>query len=132
MTKHNFSIDDMRDCLENCHGVEEDYLIPATFAADGDPRKFEKVLGYFTGDRFQRFNDPTMVHDCECPIFIELYRPEKFTLEINLGNDEMSNADHLIDALTQLADRIGCGTYGKKSGKIQDRNGGSVGKWELK
>lgn len=127
-----FTIDDMRDCLENCHGVEEDYLIPATFAADEDPEKFEKVLAYFSGDRFQKFTDPTMVHNCECPIFIELYRPEKFTLEIDLGNDEMIDADHLIDALTQLADRLGCIEYGKTTGKIQDRNGGSVGKWELK
>ena len=127
-----FTIDDMRDCLENCHGVEEDYLIPATFAADEDPEKFEKVLAYFSGDRFQKFTDPTMVHNCECPIFIELYRPEKFTLEMDLGNDEMIDADHLIDALTQLADRLGCIEYGKTTGKIQDRNGGSVGKWELK
>lgn len=127
-----FTIDDMRECLENCHGVEEDYLIPATFAADEDPEKFEKVLAYFSGDRFQKFTDPTMVHNCECPIFIELYRPEKFTLEIDLGNDEMIDADHLIDALTQLADRLGCIEYGKTTGKIQDRNGGSVGKWELK
>ena len=127
-----FTIDDMRDCLENCHGVEEDYLIPATFAADEDPEKFEKVLAYFSGDRFQKFTDPAMVHDHECPIFIELYRPEKITLEIDLGNDEMIDADHLIDALTQLADRLGCIEYGKTTGKIQDRNGGSVGKWELK
>ena len=127
-----FTIDDMRDCLENCHGVEEDYLIPATFAADEDPEKFEKVLAYFTGDRFQKFTDPTMVHNCECPIFIELYRPEKFTLEIDLGNDEMIDADHLIDALTQLAERLGCIEYGKTTGKIQDRNGGTVGKWDLK
>ena len=127
-----FTIDDMRDCLENCHGVEEDYLIPALYAADEDPEKFEKVLAYFSGDRFQKFTDPTMVHNCECPIFIELYRPEKFTLEINLGNDEMIDAGHLIDALTQLAERLGCIEYGKTTGKIQDRNGGSVGKWELK
>ena len=127
-----FTIDDMRECLENCHGVEEDYLIPATFAADEDPEKFEKVLAYFTGDRFQKFTDPTMVHNCECPIFIELYRPEKFTLEIDLGNDEMIDADHLIDALTQLAERLGCIEYGKTTGKIQDRNGGTVGKWDLK
>ena len=127
-----FTIDDMRDCLENCHGVEEDYLIPALYAADEDPEKFEKVLAYFSGDRFDKFTDPTMVHNCECPIFIELYRPEKFTLEIDLGNDEMIDADHLIDALTQLADRLGCIEYGKTTGKIQDRNGGSVGKWELK
>ena len=59
-----FTIDDMRECLENCHGVEEDYLIPATFAADEDPEKFEKVLAYFTGDRFQKFTDPTIVHNC--------------------------------------------------------------------
>ena len=131
MTKHNFSIDDMRDCLENCHGVEEEYLIPATFAADGDPEKFEKVLGYFTGDRFDKFTDPTMRHDEDCQIPY-LLLPEKFTLEIDLGNDEMMSADHLIDALTQLAERIGCGTFGKKSGKIQDRNGNSVGKWDLK
>ena len=127
-----FTIDDMRECLENCHGVEEDYLIPATFAAEEDPERFEKVLAYFTGDRFQKFTDPTMVHNCECPIFIELYRPEKFTLEIDLGNDEMIDADHLIDALTQLAERLGCIEYGKTTGKIQDRNGNSVGKWELK
>ena len=127
----NLSIDDMRECLENCHGVEEDYLIPATFAADGDPEKFEKVLGYFTGDRFDKFTDPTMQHEEECPVKYELM-PEKFTLEIDLGNDAMMSADHLIDALTQLADRLGCIEYGKTTGKIQDRNGNSVGKWELK
>ena len=64
-----FTIDDMRECLENCHGVEEDYLIPALYAADEDPEKFEKVLAYFTGDRFQKFTDPAMVHNCECDLY---------------------------------------------------------------
>ena|SRR5699024_2034452 len=127
----NLSVYDMLVCLENCHGVEEDYIIPATYTADGDPEKFEKVLAYFTGDRFQKFTDPAIRHneDCQIPY---LLLPEKFTLEIDLGNDAMMSADHLIDALTQLAERLGCIEYGKTTGKIQDRNGRSVGKWELK
>lgn len=132
MNKPNLSIDDMRDCLELCHGIDEDLIIPATFTADGDPAKFEKVLTHFTGDQFQKFTDPRMVHDHNCLVFLELYRPEKFTLEIELGNDEMLSGEHLIDALTQLADRLGCIEYEKTAGKIQDRNGGTVGKWELK
>ena len=131
MTKHNLSIDDMRECLENCHGVEEEYLIPATFAADGDPEKFEKVLAYFTGDRFQKFTDPTMQHseDCQIPY---LLLPEKFTLELELGGSFMSTGEDLALVLEGIAAKIGEEKLSDRVHKIQDRNGNSVGKWELK
>lgn len=131
MTKHNLSIDDMRDCLENCHEVEEDYLIPATFAADGDPEKFEKVLAYFTGDRFQKFTDPTMRHseDCQIPY---LLLPEKFTLEIELGGSSMSTGEDLALVLEGIAVKICEEKLTDRVHKIQDRNGNTVGKWELK
>ena len=131
MTKHSFSIDDMRDCLENCHGVEEEYLIPATFAADGDPKKFEKVLAYFSGDRFQKFTDPTMRHseDCQIPY---LLLPEKFTLEIEIGGSFMSTGEDLALVLEGIAAKIGEEKLSDRVHKIQDRNGNSVGKWDLK
>ena len=131
MTKHNFSIDDMRDCLENCHGVEEEYLIPATFSADGDPEKFEKVLGYFTGDRFDKFTDPTMQHDEDCQIPY-LLLPEKLTLEIEIGGSFMSTGEDLAMVLEGIAAKIGGEKLSDRVHKIQDRNGNSVGKWELK
>lgn len=127
----NLTTDNMRDCLEDCHGVEEDYLIPALVAADGEPEKFEKVLSYFTGDRYQKFTDPGIRHSEDCPIAYEL-KPNKFTLEINLGNSAMQSGEHLIDALTQLAERLGCMEYMQTAGTIQDRNGNSAGRWELK
>ena len=131
MTKHNLSIDDMRECLENCHGVEEDYVIPATFAADEDPEKFEKVLAYFTGDRFQKFTDPTMQHseDCQIPY---LLLPEKFTLELELGGSFMSTGEDLALVLEGIAAKIGEEKLSDRKHKILDRNGNSVGKWELK
>lgn len=131
MTKHNFSIDDMRDCLENCHGVEEEYLIPATFAADGDPEKFEKVLGYFTGDRFDKFTDPTMRHseDCQIPY---LLLPEKLTLEIELGGSSMSTGEDLALVLSGIAAKIQGEKLADRKHKIQDISGNTVGKWELK
>ena len=131
MTNHNLSIDDMRECLENCHGVEEDYVIPATFAADEDPEKFEKVLAYFTGDRFQKFTDPTMQHseDCQIPY---LLLPEKFTLELELGGSFMSTGEDLALVLEGIAAKIGEEKLSDRVHKIQDRNGNSVGKWELK
>lgn len=127
----NLSIDDMRDCLENCHGVEEEYLIPATFAADGDPEKFEKVLEYFTDDRYSKFTDPTMQHseDCQIPY---LLLPEKFTLEIELGGSSMSTGENLALVLNGIAAKIGGEKLSDRVHKIQDRNGNSVGKWELK
>lgn len=131
MTKHNFSIDDMRDCLENCHGVEEEYLIPATFAADGDPEKFEKVLGYFTGDRHVKFTDPTITHHEDCPIKYELM-PDRFTLEIELGNAAMRKTEDIANALGSVIDHLKYRDMSKFVGHIQDTNGNSVGKWELK
>ena len=131
MTKHNLSIDDMRECLENCHGVEEDYIIPATFAADGDPAKFEKVLGYFTGDRFDKFTDPTMRHEEECQIPY-LLLPEKFTLEIELGGSSMSTGEDLALVLNGIAAKICEEKLSDRKHKIQDISGNSVGKWELK
>lgn len=127
----NLSIDNMRECLEHCHGVEEDYLIPALVAADGDPKKFEKVLNYFTGDRYQKFTDPNIRHSAECQIPY-LLMPDRFALEINMGNSAMQGGEDLIDALTQLGERLGCMEYMQTAGTIQDRNGGTVGKWELK
>ena len=131
MTKHNLSIDDMRECLENCHGVEEDYIIPATFAADGDPEKFEKVLGYFTGDRFDKFTDPTMRHneDCQIPY---LLLPEKLTLEIEIGGSSMSTGEDLALVLNEIAAKIQGEKLTDRKHKIQDISGNSVGKWELK
>lgn len=127
----NLSIDDMRDCLENCHGVEEEYLIPATFAADGDPEKFEKVLAYFTGDRFQKFTDPTIRHneDCQIPY---LLLPEKFTLEIEIGGSSMSTGEDLALVLNGIAAKIQGEKLTDRKHKIQDRCGNTVGKWELK
>ena len=127
----NLSIDDMRECLENCHGVEEDHLIPATFAADGDPAKFEKVLAYFTDDRLSKFTDPTMRHseDCQIPY---LLLPEKFTLEIEIGGSSMSTGEDLALVLNGIAAKICEEKLSDRVHKIQDRNGNSVGKWELK
>ena len=127
----NLSIDDMRDCLENCHGVEEDYLIPATFAADEDPEKFEKVLAYFSGDRFQKFTDPTMQHEEECQIPY-LLLPEKLTLEIELGGSSMSTGEDLALVLEGIAAKICEEKLSDRKHKIQDISGNSVGKWELK
>src|SRR5699024_2804871 len=98
----NLSVYDMLVCLENCHGVEEEYLIPATFAADGDPKKFEKVLAHFTDDRFQKFTDPTMRHEEECQIPY-LLLPEKFTLEIEIGGSSMSTGENLALVLEGIA-----------------------------
>ena len=127
----NLSIDDMRDCLENCHGVEEDYLIPATFAADGDPKKFEKVLEYFTDDRYSKFTDPTMQHEEECQIPY-LLLPEKLTLEIELGGSSMSTGEDLALVLEGIAAKICEEKLSDRKHKIQDISGNSVGKWELK
>lgn len=127
----NLSINDMRECLENCHGVEEEYLIPATFAADGDPKKFEKVLEYFTDDRYSKFTDPTMRHEEECPIPY-LLLPEKFTLEIEIGGSFMSTGEDLALVLEGIAAKIGGEKLSDRVHKIQDRNGNTVGKWELK
>ena len=131
MTKHNFSIDDMRECLENCHGVDEEYLIPATFVADGDPEKFEKVLAYFSGDRFDKFTDPTMQHseDCQIPY---LLLPEKFTLEIEIGGSSMSTGVDLALVLNGIAAKICEEKLTDRKHKIQDISGNSVGNWELK
>ena len=111
----NFSIDDM----------------PATYAADGDPEKFEKVLGYFTGDRFQRFADPTMQHseDCQIPY---LLLPEKFTLEIEIGGSSMSTGEDLALVLEGIAAKICEEKLSDRVHKIQDISGNSVGKWVLK
>lgn len=127
----NLSIDDMRECLESCHGVEEEYLIPATFAADGDPKKFEKALAYFTDDRYSKFTDPTMRHneDCQIPY---LLLPEKFTLEIEIGGSSMSTGENLALVLEGIAAKICEEKLSDRVHKIQDRNGNSVGKWELK
>ena len=127
----NLSVYDMLVCLENCHGVEEDYIIPATYTADGDPEKFEKVLSYFTGDRFQKFTDPTMQHseDCQIPY---LLLPEKLTLEIEIGGSSMSTGEDLALVLNGIAAKIQGEKLTDRNHKIQDISGNSVGKWELK
>lgn len=128
---NNLSIDDMRDCLELCHGIDEDLLIPATYVADGDPEKFEKVLSYFTDDRFQKFTDSGIPHceDCQIPF---LLMPNKFALEIELGGSGMSTGEDIALILEGIAAKIGEESLTDRAHKIQDRNGNSIGKWELK
>lgn len=129
-TMDNISIDDMRGCLVDCFKVEEEYLIPALYVADGDPEKLEKVLTFFSGDRHTKFTDPTIPHCENCSVAYEL-RPRKFTLTMELGNKAMKSGTDLGDALTQLATRMGYIEYSNKIGHIEDRHGYAVGKWEL-
>lgn len=126
----NLSVNDMRECLIECFEVEEDYLIPATFVAEEDPAKFEKVLGYFTGDRFEKFTDPNISHSENCAVAYEL-RPQKFTLEIELGNSAMSEIEDIARALRGVTESLSYRDMSKFVGYVQDRNGNSVGKWEL-
>lgn len=128
---NNLSVYDMMVCLENCHGIDEDLIMPATLAADGDPAKFEKVLAHFTDDRFQKFTDSGISHceDCQIPY---LLMPEKFTLEIELGGSGMSTGEDIALILEGIAAKIGEEKLTDRAHKIQDRSGNSVGKWELK
>lgn len=130
MTKHNFSIDDMRECLTGCFDVDDDLLIPATYVADGDSEKFEKVLSHFTGGSYETFANPYMLHDEDCPIRYELL-PDKFTLTIELGNVEMKEIEHVQKALEDAKRDLGYHTMRSGHGYIRDANGHNVGKWEL-
>lgn len=131
MTKHNLTIGDMRECLAECFKIDEDLIIPATYAADGDPAKFEKVLEYLSGDRFQKFTDPTINHCEECPIPYQLL-PDKFTLEIEIGGSSMSTGEDLALVLNGIAAKIQEEKLTDRKHKIQDISGNTVGKWELK
>lgn len=53
----------------------------------------------------------------------------KFILEIELGNDLMSEACDVSDALTVIAMRIEDGAF--NIGAITDGNGNTVGKYEV-
>lgn len=54
----------------------------------------------------------------------------KFTLEIELGNDAMQDAWDICEAMRNLP--IKSSSIQKRdSGKVFDRNGNSVGKWEF-
>lgn len=127
----NLSIDDMRECLVECFEVEEDYLIPALHIAEEDPAKFEKLLAYFTGDRFDKFTDPNISHCEECQI-PNLLMPDKLTLEIEIGGSSMSTGEDLALVLEGIAAKI-CGEkLTDREQKILDRNGNTVGTWEVK
>lgn len=58
--------------------------------------------------------------------------PEKFTLEIELGNAAMSEIEDITRALESVIDYLNYRDMSKFVGHIQDYNGNSVGKWELK
>lgn len=55
-----------------------------------------------------------------------------FTLNIDLGNDEMQNPQHVAAALRELANKLDqLDTSTTQAGaKILDDNGNDVGKWE--
>lgn len=60
----------------------------------------------------------------------------KFIIEIELENDAMQDQHDVAEALRRTADRLNkyvsssWGPYALE-GKILDRNGNSVGKWEV-
>jgi hypothetical protein len=56
----------------------------------------------------------------------------KFTLEIELGNEDMRLSWHVADALRSVADCIeDRGDSFAEGGKIHDINGNRVGQWEV-
>ena len=59
----------------------------------------------------------------------------KFTLEITLGNEAMSSAHDVSDALANVVGVLNLiyspGTVSKESGNIRDINGSTVGLWEF-
>ena len=67
--------------------------------------------------------------DCQIPY---LLLPEKLTLEIELGGSSMSTGEDLALVLNEIAAKICEEKLSDRVHKIQDRNGNSVGKWELK
>lgn len=58
--------------------------------------------------------------------------PEKFTLNINLGNAAMCEIEDLARALERVIEDLSYGDMSRSVGYIQDLNGNTVGKWELK
>lgn len=58
--------------------------------------------------------------------------PEKFTLNINLGNAAMCEIEDLARALERVIEDLSYGDISRSVGHIQDLNGNTVGKWELK
>lgn len=59
----------------------------------------------------------------------------KFTLEIELGNEEMSTYTDVASALRSTASRLEAVSTGQAlgghSGPIRDANGNTVGTWEV-
>ena len=61
----------------------------------------------------------------------------KFTLEIQLGNDAMQNGADVAELLRKVAARIESNPFdsynddGEFGGVLKDRNGNTVGKWEV-
>ena len=53
---------------------------------------------------------------------------EKFTLDIDLGNDAMQTADDVAEALRRVAKRLEA-DRDLSSGLIRDLNGNTVGVW---
>jgi hypothetical protein len=61
----------------------------------------------------------------------------KFILEIQLGNERMSEFEHIADALQTAAARIlvedaGTDLYPQKGFTVRDGNGNTVGFWDIK
>jgi hypothetical protein len=58
----------------------------------------------------------------------------KFTLEIELGNDAMQSAEDVAEAIRSKLKGIEASTFNAPEGpyNIRDRNGNTVGKWEVK
>jgi hypothetical protein len=57
---------------------------------------------------------------------------ERFTLEIEMGNDSMQTGGDIADALRKIADDCDTRRGGKdESGRIRDENGNTVGHWEI-
>ena len=54
---------------------------------------------------------------------------EKFTLEIEMGNDAMQTTEDIIDALKQVIKKM---ESGRDGGFIQDVNGNNVGTFDIK
>jgi hypothetical protein len=54
--------------------------------------------------------------------------PEKFTLNIELGNEAMQTGEDVARALRAVAKKL---DGGADSGRVQDENGNTVGEWDL-
>jgi hypothetical protein len=51
---------------------------------------------------------------------------ERFTVEIELGNDAMQNGEDVANALVEMAADL---RIGQESGVVRDFNGNTVGRW---